>query len=202
MSQPFEIISCAANVYTAFEGEPFPAVNAAPGGNWVLLGAAGTRNQKVGGVKITMSQEVKKHTTVGSLGPVKGFRTGAGESVEVTMEDFNLEVLSKKFNLAGVREVAAASGVAGYKSMGTWQGFEMQTFALLLDVPASPSGDGLNLRRQYAKVIETGNAEFVFDNEGVPVGIKFVFDALEDPNASADGERFGTWVAQTAAPLP
>ena len=202
MSQPFEIIACAADVYLAFEGEAFPTVDAVPGGNWVLLGAAGTRNQKIGGVKITPTQEVAKHKTTGSLGPVKGFRTAAGESVEVTIEDFRLEVLAKKMNLPGIREVAAASGVAGYKSMGMWPGFEMQVWALLVRVPASPEADGLAMQRQYPRVIETGSLEQIFNNDGEVVATKFVFDALEDPNASSNAERFGTWVVQTAPALP
>ncbi len=192
----------AANVYLAFEGEAAPAIDAVPGGNWVLLGAAGTLNQKIGGVKIIPSQEVAKHKTVGSLGPVKGFRTGAGETVEVSIEDFRLEILAKKMNLPGIREVAAAVGVAGYKSMGMWPGFEMQIWALLLRIPASPEGDGLNMQRHYPRVMETGNLEQIFGSDGEVVATKFLFEALEDPNASSDSERFGSWVVQTAAALP
>jgi hypothetical protein len=86
--------------------------------------------------------------------------------------------------------------------MGMWPGFEMQTWALLIRVPASPEADGLAMQRQYPRVMETGSLEQIFNNDGEAVATKFVFTALEDPNASSDAERFGTWVVQTAPALP
>lgn len=200
--QPYEIILSPAEVYIALEGETFPAINAIPGGNWVILGTAGKRNQNSAGVKIRHNETQKKHTTAGATGAVKAIRTAEEHLIEVTIEDLTLEVYAKAMNLAGVREVAAASGVAGYKSMGLKMGFDVQTWAVLVRVEASAYGDGLNTQWQFPKCIESGNVELTFDGEGNAAGLKFVYEALEDPNAASESERFGTVVAQTAPALP
>lgn len=200
--QPYEIILCPADVYVALEGETFPAINAIPGGNWVLLGTAGKRNQNTGGVKIRHSETQKKHTTAGATGAVKAVRTAEEHQVEVTIEDLTLEVYSRAMNLAGIREVAAASGVAGYKSMGLKMGFDVQAWSVLVRAEASPYGDGMNTQWQFPKVVESGNIEITLDGEGTAAGLKFIYDVLEDPNAASDAERFGTVVAQTATALP
>jgi len=200
--QPFEIIMSIAEVYLALEGETPPAINAAPGGNWVLLGTAGSRNQASAGVKFIGTSAYVKHSTAGATGFVKAVRTAEDVSVEVTIEDLTPELFAKKMNLAGVREVAAASGVAGYKSFGGRMGFDVQTWSLLLRIPASPSGDGLNSQCYISKCIEEGQLEIVFDGEGTAAGLAFKFSVLEDPNAASDSERFFIWTTQTAAALP
>jgi hypothetical protein len=55
---------------------------------------------------------------------------------------------------------------------------------------------------QFPKCIESGNVELILDGEGNAAGLKFIYEALEDPNAASDAERFGMVVAQTAAALP
>lgn len=200
--QPFEIVMSPAEVYLALEGETPPAINAVPGGNWILLGTAGNRNQSTAGVKLIGTSAYAKHSTAGATGNVKAVRTAEEVSVEVVIEDLTAEVFSKKMNLAGVREVAAASGVAGYKSFGGRMGFDVQTWSLLLRIPASPYGDGMNSQCYIPKCIEEGQLEMVFDGEGTAAGLSFKFSALEDPNAASDSERFFIWTAQTAAALP
>jgi hypothetical protein len=200
--QPYEIIMAPAEVYVTLEGETPPAINAIPGGNWVLLGVAGKRNQAVAGVKIKHSETLKFHTTAGATGSVKAVRTGEEVSVELTIEDLTLETYAKAMNMAGIREVAAASGVAGYKAFGGKQGTDVVTWALLVRVDASPYGDGLAMQWAFPKVVENGNLELTFDSEGAALGLALKYVALEDPNAASDAERFFVVTAQTAPALP
>jgi len=191
-----------ADVYIALEGETFPAIDAVPGGNWVLLGTAGKRNQTVAGVKVGFKSTTAKHKTAGTTGWVKAFRTAEEVTAECTIEDLTLETFAKAMNLAGIREVAAASLVAGYKSMGLRQGFDVQTWAVLVRIPASPYGDGMNAQFEFPKAIEDGAVELVLDAEGTAAGLQFLYNMLEDPNASSEFERFGRYLAQTAYALP
>jgi hypothetical protein len=200
--QPFEIIMSPAEVYVALEGETPPAVDAVPGGNWVVLGVAGKRNQAVAGVKLSYNDTLKFTTTAGATGNVKAVRTGEEAMIEVTIEDLTAETFAKAMNLAGVREVAAASGVAGYKSFGGKQGFDVQTWSLLVRVSASPYADGLNMQWYFPKVVENGNLSLVLDSEGSVAGLNFKYNALEDPNAASEAERLWIFTAQTAAALP
>lgn len=200
--QPFEIMMTPAEVYIALEGETPPLIDAVPGGNWVRLGLAGNRDQNENGVKIWHHHTIVKHSTAGATGPVKAFRTAEEQGIEVTMEDLTAETYSKALNLAGIREVAQASGVAGYKSFGTKMGFEVQTWAVLVRVPASAYGDGLAQQWVAPKAIEEGNKDIIFDSKGTAAGLLFHFTVMEDPNASCEAERFFIVTTQTAAALP
>jgi len=86
---PYEIVMAPADVYIAFEGEPFPAVDTPPTGNWIPLGTAGKRNQAESGVTITHKQTLKEHRTTGSTGPVKVVRTQEDVTVECEIEDLD-----------------------------------------------------------------------------------------------------------------
>jgi hypothetical protein len=201
--QPYEIIMCPADLYIAYEGETVPAVDAVPGGNWVLLGSNGKRNQNTAGVKVVHSETLKFHSTAGATGNVKAIRTSEDLAIELVMEDLTLETYAKAMNGMGVREVVAASTVAGYKSFGLRQGFDVTTWALLIRLAgASPYGDGMNMQWAIPKAVENGAVTLVFDSEGNAAGIALKYMTLEDPNASSDFERFGVVQAQTAYALP
>lgn len=201
--QPFELVMSPATVYVALEGETPPTVNAVPGGNWVLLGAAGLRDQATEGVKISHNSTIKFQSTAGATGSVKALRTMEEVTVEVTMYDLTPETYAKAMNLAGIREVAAASGVAGYKSFGGKQGFDVQTWSLLVRLDnVSPYGDGMNTQWYFPKVVENGQIAMTFDSEGSVAALNFKYTALCDPNASSEAERFFVYTAQTAAALP
>ena len=201
--QPFELIMSPADVYIALEGEPAPTVNATPGGNWVLLGLAGKRDQATGGVKLSHNETLKFASTAGATGYVKAVRTAEECLVEVTIEDLTAETYAKAMNLAGIREVAAASGIAGYKSFGGKQGFDVQTWSLLVRLEGvSPYGDGLNSQWYFPKCVENGQIALTFDSEGSVAGLNFKYVVLEDPNAASEAERFFIYTPQTAVPLP
>jgi hypothetical protein len=201
--QPFEIMGGLADIYIAMEGEPNPAVNAAPGGNWVLLGLAGKRDQSKAGVKFSYNDTLKFHSTAGATGDVKAFRTREECFLEVAIEDLTAETYAKKMNLAGIREVAAASGVAGYKSFGGKKGFDVQTWSVLLRLEGiSPYGDGLNSQWLIPRCVENGQIALIFDGGESVAELPFKYVVLEDPNAASEAERFFIYTAQTAVPLP
>ena len=197
---PYEIVMAPADVYIAFEGEPFPAVDIPPTGNWIPLGTAGKKNQAESGVTITHKQTLKEHRTTGSSGPVKVVRTSEDIVVECEIEDLTLEVYSKALNAAGISSIAQASGVAGARTMSMRQGLDVTTFALVLR-SYSPYGDGLNLQYQFPKVYQEASPQVKFDGNGDAATLKFTFRVLEDPNADFDATRFGQVVAQTSPAL-
>ena len=191
-----------ADVYVALEGETPPLIDVFPGGNWVPLGLAGNRDQSTAGVKIVHNETVKFHSTAGATGSVKAVRTAEDVQIDVTIEDLTLETYARAMNLAGIREVAQASGVAGYKSFGGKQGFAVQAFSLLVRIPASPYGDGLSMQWYFPKVVENGAISMAFDGEGSVAGLAMKYVALEDPNAASEAERTFIVTAQTAPALP
>jgi hypothetical protein len=198
--QPYEIMMSPADLYIAMEGEAFPAIDAVVGGNWVALGSNGKKNQSTAGVHVHHNQTVNKHKTAGSTGNVKAIRTAEESIINVVIEDLTLETYAKALNLAGIREVAAASGVAGYKSMGLHMGREVQTWSLLARFPSAYAG-GMGAQYQCPKMIETASKDLVFDGEGAAAGLSLQYEALEDPNATSEEERFGTLVMQTSDAL-
>lgn len=199
--QPFEIVLAQADLYIAMEGEPFPAVNATPAGNWAMLGVGGRRNQTEPGVKISHSQEINQHYTLGGQGPVKAIRTREGVMIDVVIEDLTPETYAKALNLAGITEVVASAGVAGTKTMGLRQGIDVITFALLVRVPGvSPMGDGMSMQWEFTKVFQNSNPEMVLNSQGDAVGLAFQFVQLEDFN-QPETERLGRFVTQSAFPL-
>jgi hypothetical protein len=201
MAQPFEIIMSPADVYVALAGEPAPNIDAVPGGNWVVLGYSGKRNQNTAGVKINGNETLKFHTTAGATGNVKAVRTMEEWVVETIIEDLTVETFSKALNNAGIREVVAASGVAGYRGFGLKQGFDVTQWAILVRAP-SPYYDGGTAQFWSPVCVENGTLSMVFDSEGTAVGLALKYITLEDPNAASESERFGIYLAQTGAALP
>jgi len=194
---PFEIIMAPADIYLAYEGEPFPAIDAAPTGNWMPLGTAGKRNQSEKGVIITHGQTLKEHFTTGSSGPVKVVRTGESLSISVEIEDMTLEQYAKALNGMGLGSIAQGSGVAGAKTMPMRQGIDVTTFALLIR-SYSPYGDGMNFQYQIPKVYQSSSPKVMFDGNGSAATLALEYKALEDPNADSDSLRFGLLIAQTS----
>lgn len=199
MPQPYEIIMSPADVWIAFEGEAFPAVDASVSGNWFLLGSAGKRNQAEEGVTITHGANYAEHETAGSSGPVKVVRTSESLEIAMTIEDLTLEQYALALNRAPLGAIAQAAGVAGAKTMPLRQGLDVTTLSLLIRFP-SPYGDAMNAQYQVPRVYQSAAPAPKFASDGTAAGLKLAFKALEDINALNDGERFGLMVAQTTLP--
>lgn len=201
MSEPFEIIAAPFSAYWAPVGEAFPAIDAAPAGNWTLIGKNGDQNYSDEGITVAHSETMEMFRAVGGTGPRKVSRTEEDLMIRFTLWDLTLEQYALALNNNTVAATAAGSGTAGFKELGTYRGCDVSTLALLLRGTFSPEGAGWNTQYEVPLCVHTGSPEPVFA-KNAPAGLALEFTALEDPSASAEANRFGRLVVQHQAPLP
>lgn len=198
--EPYEIVGAPLTLWLAPVGEAFPAIDAAPGGNWVKVGTSGDRNYSEEGVAVMHNQTLSQARPAGTTGPVKAFRTDEDLMISLTLWDITLEQYAAALNDADVATTAAGVGTAGFKAIGLSQGQEVTAYALLAR-GTSPYGDGMNAQYQVPRCYQSAspNPQYV---KGNPAGLELEFTALEDLNAANAAERFGKLVAQHQAALP
>lgn len=199
-TEPFEIIAGPITAYIGDPGTAFPAIDAAPGAGWTLIGTSGAENYDEQGVKAVHSQEVNVVKTLGLTGGKKAFRTGEGLAISFTLLDLTLEQHALALNGNAVTTTAAGVGSAGSKSLPFYRGLGVKMHTLLLRGEYSPYGDGMNLQYQVPYCFMNGSPETVF-KKGDPVGLAFEIMALVDPNAADEASRFGHLIAQHQLPL-
>lgn len=200
MGAPYEIVAQPFTVWIAPTGTAFPLIDAAPAVAWVKLGTSGDLNYTEDGVTVTHNQSIEKFRALGSTGPRKAFRTEEELHISLVLADLTLEQYAKALEHNTVTTTAAGAGTAGYKDVGLSRGLGVERLALLVRSPNGPYGDGWPMQYEVPIVVQVGEPEVVFV-KGEPAGLAFEFEALEDPNASVEEERFGRVVAQHAAAL-
>lgn len=199
-NKPFEIVAAPFTVWRAPVGEAFPAINAAPAGNWSMIGTSGDRNYSEEGVTVVHGQTIAQSRVLGSTGPVAAWRTGEDQLVRFTLWDMSLEHYRNAINLNPVSTVAAGSGTAGHKALNLYRGLDVTLMALLVRGDVSPAGAGFKTQYQVPVCYQAGSPEPVF-RKGNPAGLALEFATLEDPDASNPAERFGKLIIQHQAPL-
>jgi len=199
MGEPYEIIMSPFEVYLAPVSTAFPAINATPASPWVKLGTSGLDNMDEEGVTVSHEQSITQKRTLGSTGPAKVARTEENLTISFSLVDLTLEQYAKALNGVTVSDVAAGADTAGYRSITLRQGRSVSTYALLVR-GLSPYGDGYNAQYQVPVCYQSDNPAPVF-SKGDAAALKFTFTAIEDPNAATEAARFGTLVAQDAAPV-
>jgi hypothetical protein len=192
MAEPYEVILSPVEAYWAPVGESVPAIDAAPAGNWQLVGKAGSLNRSPDGLRITASQEIIGVAVDGSAFPVKEGRDTEGLVVALTLFDMTLESLRLSFNLNAVSTVA---GPPARKEMSLERGSLVQSVALLIRFP-SPYNDALNAHYALYKCGLRGTSE-ITHRRTEPAGISLEFSAQVDTSRSA-GDRVGKLICQTA----
>lgn len=198
--EPFEIIAAPFSVYWAPVGEAFPLIDAAPAGNWALIGTSGDENYSEEGVTLVHSQTIEKARPAGSTGARKAFRTAEDMMIRFTMWDMKLEQYNKALNNNAVATTAAGSGTAGFKALNLYRGLDVALMALLVRGDVSPEGDSWKTQYQIPVCYQSGSPEPVF-RKGNPIGLALEFDVLEDPSASSSAEKFGKLIVQHQEPL-
>jgi hypothetical protein len=198
MGAPFEIVAQPFTVYLAPTGTAFPDIDETPAVAWVKLGSSGDLNYTEDGVTLTHNQSIEKFRALGSTGPRKAFRTDEELHISLVVADLTLENYAKALEHNTVTTTAAGAGVPGSKKLGLSRGLGVERLALLVRSPNGPYGDGFAMQYEVPIAVQVAEPEVVFV-KGEPAGLAFEFEALEDPAASVDEERFGRVVAQTAA---
>lgn len=200
MSEPFEIMAAPFSAWWAPVGEAFPAIDAAPAGNWALIGTSGDLNYSEDGVTVVHSQTIEKTRPLGATGARKAFRTAEDQMVRFTVWDMTLEHYRKALNDNAVATTAAGSGTAGYKALQLYRGLDVALMSLLLRGNASGYGDGWNTQYEIPVCFQSGSPEPVH-RKGQPAGLALEFDTLIDPNAASEAARFGRLLVQHATAL-
>lgn len=197
---PYEILAGPYTLYAAPVATAFPVVTAAPAGGWVKIGTGGDRNYSEDGVKVSHRQSFDEARPAGALGPVKAWRTSEDLLISLTLWDISLEQYQFVLNGATITTTAAATGVAGKKTVGLSRAADPVTYALLVR-GLSPYGDSYVAQYEVPRCYQSANAEPVY-RKGRPAGLDLQFTALEDAGAASADQRFGRLVQQHAAPLP
>ena len=112
MPAPFEIIAAPYTVWAAPVGEAFPAIDAAPAGNWAKIGTSGDESYSEDGVTVAHSQTTETTRVAGTTGPRKAWRTAEDLMVRFTILDISLEHYKQALNGNAVTTTAAGSGTA------------------------------------------------------------------------------------------
>ena len=201
MGEPYEILVGPLEVYLAPVGESWPDVDTTPGGNWTLLGTNGKQSYEDSGVTVTHNQVLGSKRTAYGTGKKKVWRTEEDFSISFSLVDMTLETYAKILNNKTVTETAAASGTPGYKEINIYQGHTVNTFALLLKGYSPYDDENYYAQYQIPIAYQTDNPAPVFTKSDAAM-LKCTWEALEDPNAASDDERFGKMVFQNAAALP
>lgn len=198
-SLPYEVLGMPGEVYIADVGTAFPDIDAAPGVGWTLLGTAGNLNYTQDGIKVSNSQSTSVFRALGDAGPRKVFRTEEDLKIALEIADMTLEQYKQALNGNSITASTGVAGTADYKKIGLSRGLTIDTSALLIRIPGgSPYIADGNSQFEIPQAQQIGSAEPVFRRDG-PALLAFEWMALVDPNAASDDERFGRFVAQTAA---
>lgn len=192
MGVPLEVVASPFEVWIAPVGEAFPLIDAVPAGNWVKIGTGGNRNITEDGVIVTHNQTVENFRALGSTGPIKAFRTEVDFMISFNLADYTLENYSYAMNFNVVTDNPAGSGIAGFREMDIWMGFDVEQRALLVRGQlASPYLEGAPIQYEVPVVSEQSSKELT-NVKGTPIALALEFMAIEDPNAASNAKRFGT----------
>ena len=191
-SVPYEILTGVGNLYLAPLGTAFPAVNAVPGAAWRDLGYTQE------GVSIKKSQKIEKINVDQETGAVKASRMEESQTIETNLAEATLENLADYVGNT-VTDTPAASGTIGIREVGLYSGGYVKTYSALF---RGMSAYG-NYPAQYQVPVcyIDGDAELKFQKGGKNPVIKIALEALVDPNATSESEKFGKIVMQDAVAL-
>lgn len=186
---PYQNIAGPIEVYRAPVATVFPAIDAAPAGTWILVGATGSKDYSEDGVRVGKPQDVSKFFTLGGTGPKKYFRNQEEQEVEFTLHDYTLEsglIMALNKLSTDIITTAAGAGTAGHKAMPLLRGFAVNSFAWLLRCGLSPYGTGFNHQIEIPLGSVIGEPDITYVKD-VPVGMTVLIGCLEDASAG-----FGT----------
>lgn len=177
MPNPVEIINGPLSLYWAPVGESFPDVDAAPGGNWTLIGTSGADNYTEDGVEISHEKAYNVFRGLNSAYPIKAFRTEADIMVSVTLADLTLAQARLAFNN---NTVGSDAGPPSISTLDLDVSGDVAQMALLArGTGKSPEFDGGDAQLELNIVSEIGAQALTFV-KGDPVGLTLEFQAFFD----------------------
>ena len=193
MGVPVDILVGVGRLYIAEAGTAKPALGSAPGVSWRELG------ETKDGVKIVKSQNIEAFSSDQRTGKVKAVRTEEGLTVETNLLENTLENYADVIN-STVTTTDPGSGTIGTKSVKLHSGSIVDTYALLFrgESPYVVGAPG-QFYVPIGYMDDDVEMEFIKDGETL---IPVKYEALEDPDAATEDDRFGVVEYQHAAALP
>ncbi|MEO0589116.1 MAG: hypothetical protein AAFZ11_01000 [Pseudomonadota bacterium] len=197
-----EIVAGPLSVYIAPVGTTFPTMDAAPSGDWALLGTNGDASYSEEGVEVMHDASFNKVRTAGAAGSVKALLDTEDFMLRLTLVDITLEEYARALNDNTVATTAAGSGTMGFKRAGLSRnaGKHAASEFALVARGISPEVETLPLQYCVPRVFNSANAQPVF-RRGQPARLALSLEALHDPAASSASERFGYLQYGTAVAL-
>jgi hypothetical protein len=165
-----------------------PNLTATPSGTWVDIGDTD------GGVTVTHTQDVATFVTDQAIGKKKAIRMESGIMVETSLAEATLENMAMILSQT-VTDTPPTTAVIGTRSIKLYRGPDVSIRSLLFR-GTSPYGNWpAQLYIPYGYI--DGETGMPFTKDGKTL-IPFTFQALEDPAAATEADRFGIWEAQDA----
>jgi hypothetical protein len=195
-----EIIAAPYTIWIAPVGTAFPAVTAAPGEAWQLLGTNGDRNYSGAGVTVSHQRQYAEATPAGETAAGAVFIEGESLRLNCELLDISLEQYAMALGSNQVTDVEPTEVEAGVRTLGLSvpRGIAPE-FAVLARGP-SPYGAAMVMQYELPRCCEAGGPQVVF-RRAAPAGLTISLKVLPDPAATSEETRFGRMVAQYAAPL-
>lgn len=188
---PFEIIGAPLTLWVAPVGTAFPTIATVPGVGWTKLGTNGDKSYENGGVTTTHRKAYDKVRTAGASGPIKAFLSEEDLMFGVTLLDLTLEQYQFALNGNPITTVAPAAGQPGSKKIGLSESVGRTKEYALLARGLSPYNEVLAMQYCVPRCFQSGAPAPVFRKGGTGAGLALQFEALEDPTATIEAERFG-----------
>jgi len=155
-----EIINGPLALWWAPVGEAFPDIDAAPAGNWVVIGTSGADNYTEDGVALAFDKSFEVFRGLGNTYPLKSFITETDAFVRVAVADMSLAQVRLAFNQ---NAITVDAGPPSIEHISLDVGTELNEMALLVrGTSKSPQLAGGNLQFELNRVVETGSHEMTF----------------------------------------
>lgn len=173
-----EIINGPVAVWWGPVGEAYPAIGAAPAGNWVQIGTSGAHNYFEDGVSVKSDKTLEFFRALGSGYPRKAWITQADNFVSVKVADMTLAQLRLALNQNAV------TSDSGFDYISLDIGLDVSEIALLVVASGkSPLIAAGNLHFQFDKVVEAGSRDWLFV-KGDAVGTELNFQIIYSDGAT------------------
>jgi len=196
---PYEVIAAAPiTLYTHTADTAMPTLDTDAAGvisaGWSKIGNSGDLSYDNGaGVSIEHAQNVSMWRALGDSGARKIFRQDEDCRIKVKVVDLRLETYALALNGNTVTTVPSGVGTVGYRKIGLTRGLTVNTKALLIRLLVSPYGADYIGQYYFPRVAIVG-APTVQYQKTDPAGLELQFDALINPDAASEFERFGVLV--------
>lgn len=194
-----EVVGTPYSVRVAPVGTSIPAINLPDGSldaAWALVGTNGINNQGASGVTVGLGRTMTHYTPAGGTLPVKSWVTDEAITVGGSVVDTTIEQASLVLDEAAITTVAAASGIAGKKSIKLVRGVAVHYYAVLVR-GLSPYDDGSGLVAQYhfARCFQSASQSLAY-LKGTPAELAWEFTIA----GTVTGEDPALYEAETAPP--